>query len=283
MLILRTTQVRLTLIFCLFKAGDYKINNEFDNQSGFDWKNHMKIGYGIKLNWMKGMMNKKTEIPNFFEDSRQMCEELYTVLKGILLFTPEFYYLPKLRKEIIFVENTLNTTHQKYMYDFVYDQQDIYDYYDEVFEEKNKSMFYEIKVRQEYQPFSQALVNFDSILSEFSEENEGRNLANLRWYIFHSNFESGNKMIIDDYNQNGFNNLNDDMMSIFSTTFTENNYSTKLIEEYQVKNPNSILSLMNSLVLYLSFICKTSYNYILKYQSNDQLYMDCYLKIVKFT
>ena len=53
------------------------------------------------------------------------------------------------------------------MYDFLYDQQDIYDYYNEIFEEKNNSdsLSFVINVRQPKLPFGFALENFDSILS----------------------------------------------------------------------------------------------------------------------
>jgi hypothetical protein len=68
---------------------------------------------------------------------------------------------------------------------------------------------------------------------------------------------------------------NDLFSSIFSTT-----YSEKLIEEIQLKSQNSIVALLNSIVLSLTFYCKMSYNYILKYMNSDHLFLDCYIKRV---
>ena len=71
---------------------------------------------------------------------------------------------------------------------------------------------------------------------------------------------------------------NDLFSSIFSTA-----YSERLIEEIQMKNQNSILSLLNSIVLSFTYYCKMSYNYILKYQYSDHLFLDCYIKRVRIT
>jgi hypothetical protein len=69
------------------------------------------------------------------------------------------------------------------MYDFLYDQQDVHDYYTEIFEERNNSLYSgAIQVRQDCLPFSSALENFDEIMSHFSTENDINILANIRWY-----------------------------------------------------------------------------------------------------
>jgi len=69
------------------------------------------------------------------------------------------------------------------MYDFLYDQQDVYDYYTEIFEVRNNSLYKSsIPVRQDCLPFSSALENFDEIFFHFSTENEINLLANIRWY-----------------------------------------------------------------------------------------------------
>jgi len=94
----------------------------------------------------------------------------------------DFSPLPKLRKENLHVESSLNTIHQTYMYDFLYDQQDIYDYYEEIFEERSDSFESTIMTRQPYQAFSLALENLDEIFQQFSEENDIYNLASIRWY-----------------------------------------------------------------------------------------------------
>jgi hypothetical protein len=79
------------------------------------------------------------------------------------------------------------------MFDFLYDQQDIYDYYNGIFEEKQNSIDGIINVRQPMQLFSMTLENFDMLLPEFSEEKDMQTLANLRWYIYNFNFDNSEK------------------------------------------------------------------------------------------
>ena len=128
----------------------------------------------------------------------------------IFLFLKIFYYnilliivyvkllehssLPELRKENIYVENDLNTIHQQHMYEFIYDQQEIYDYYDEIFEERESSFPPGvINVRKPEKPFAYAVENFDDILAEFYDEKDMQYLANFRWYIVESNMENNDK------------------------------------------------------------------------------------------
>jgi hypothetical protein len=167
------------------------------------------------------------------------------------------------------------------MYEFIYDQQNIYNYYDEKFEEKNKSLNYTINARQPMGVFGSALESFDDLLPEFFDEKEMQLLANIRWYNLNSSLEyydgKQNKMHIEESGAH----QNDDISTIFSSNCSET-ISTKLIEEYQIKNNNNLLSLLNSIILSTTFFCKLSYNYIMKYFKYDHLYLDCYIKRVNF-
>jgi hypothetical protein len=149
------------------------------------------------------------------------------------------------------------------MYDFIYDQQDIYDYYDDIFE-SGRCIF--IEVRRQDLPLADTLRDFYDILNnEFTDEKDMYMLANIRWYENSFNLDMGEKKIFDD----------DLQYSIFSTTFTE-----KIMEDLQLGN-NNILSLLNSIVLSITFFCKITYSYIMKYSNNDHLFVDCYLKRVR--
>ena len=77
---------------------------------------------------------------------------------------------------------------------------------------------------------------------------------------------------------NDFNN--DDIFSIFSTTYTDTHFAGKMLGEYNLKNQNHLLALMNSLVLTFTYFCKLSNRYITKYENNDHLFLDCYIKRV---
>jgi hypothetical protein len=145
------------------------------------------------------------------------------------------------------------------MYDFIYDQQDIYDYYDDIFA---KSMY--IEVRREDLPLADTLREFYDILNnEFTDEKDMYMLANIRWYENNFNLDMGEKK------------EEELQSSIFSTAFTE-----KIMEDLQLRN-NSILSLLNSIVLSITFYCKITYSYIMKYSNCEHLFVDCYLKRVR--
>lgn len=72
----------------------------------------------------------------------------------------------------------------------------------------------------------------------------------------------------------------DENQELFSSTMFSTTYTDKIIEEYQLKNQNSLLSLLNSVVLTMTFFCRMSYCYIMKYYNNDQLFLDSYIKRV---
>jgi hypothetical protein len=80
------------------------------------------------------------------------------------------------------------------MYDFLYDQQDVYDFYYGVFEERQNNYMMvstSLTIRRPELPFSYLLESFDDILIQFNNDEEMNELLNLRWYIF--NFETPNK------------------------------------------------------------------------------------------
>jgi hypothetical protein len=53
-----------------------------------------------------------------------------------------------------------------------------------------------------------------------------------------------------------------------------------MMEDIQVRNNNNILSVLNSIILTITFFCKISYSYIMKYSNHDNLFLDCYIKRV---
>jgi len=99
--------------------------------------------------------------------------------------------LPKLRKENVYLESDLNSTLQVHLYDFLYEQQDLYDFYDDVFYEKEDDPFYMINPRNPDLPFASALMNIDSLFNEFSKEESVTFLSKMRWYSYNeiSNFQ----------------------------------------------------------------------------------------------
>jgi hypothetical protein len=78
------------------------------------------------------------------------------------------------------------------MYDFIYEQQDIYDHYDEEFENRQSSFYSSVRVRRPDLPLASALEQFDDILLQFDEK-DMYSLANMRWYTNQFTFEQGDQ------------------------------------------------------------------------------------------
>ena len=68
------------------------------------------------------------------------------------------------------------------MMDFIYDQQEIFNHYDEIFESRKIG---DIEVRKPDFPFANLLgFSYDQILNEFQDENDIKALLNIRWCNF---------------------------------------------------------------------------------------------------
>jgi len=106
--------------------------------------------------------------------------------------------LPKLRKENIYLESDLNSTLQVHLYDFLYDQQDLYDFYDDAFNEKEEDDKYVINPRNPDLPFASSLIDIDSFKLEFSPENEKNSLGKMRWYSYNetANYQDNIKYLL---------------------------------------------------------------------------------------
>jgi len=69
------------------------------------------------------------------------------------------------------------------MMDFIYDQQDIFSYYDDIFDTRKFGQ--NIPVRKNDLPLANLLENsYDQIANEFIEESDKNSLLNIRWYNF---------------------------------------------------------------------------------------------------
>lgn len=86
------------------------------------------------------------------------------------------------------MESDINTILQTFLYDFVYDQQDLYDYYDPYLKDYADHMLdinhENLEVRTPGIPFSHCLTNFEEQLYIFENEMHKLTLAKLRWYQF---------------------------------------------------------------------------------------------------
>lgn len=82
----------------------------------------------------------------------------------------------------------MNTTLQTYLFDFIYDQQDLYEFYDsQIKDEKNNQTFLKtgkvVKVKNIDLPFADSLENLGDIFREFASQEDREALFQSRWYL----------------------------------------------------------------------------------------------------
>jgi hypothetical protein len=102
----------------------------------------------------------------------------------------EFISLPKLRKYNKLVEHGSNSIHQKHNYEFLFEQQDLYDYYENQYKNIssvsiNFSNPIYSQVKREDLPFSKCLQNFSEIYMMYHQYDDlpsKLKLAKFRWY-----------------------------------------------------------------------------------------------------
>lgn len=159
----------------------------------------------------------------FNEQLSDLKEQLYSGLK-------EFYNLPKLRKESLYIESEFNSALQIYFLDYIYDQQDLYNHYDQQFyrvmednhddiinltiNKKSSETLNEkairfplknkgITLKSEYLPFEEELKRIEELSKEFKNKNDREALANLKKGKYfnskygHDNYNSDNQSSLD--------------------------------------------------------------------------------------
>ena len=84
--------------------------------------------------------------------------------------------LTPLRKANLYVENELNTYHQTFLYDFLYDTQDTYEYYRNQLEKNEES----VVSRKGDLPFADCLGHLEAFCE--MEDDELTTFENLRFY-----------------------------------------------------------------------------------------------------
>ena len=104
-------------------------NDSFlNNINIFNWKKILVSGKQIQFLYSTLNMEHFTY---FRDDCEKVEKEIYNSLK-------ECYSLQPIRKSNLYLESDLNSNHQTFLFDFLYDTQDLYDYYSNTFFSKCK-------------------------------------------------------------------------------------------------------------------------------------------------
>ncbi len=140
-----------------------------------NWKNNYELGAQIQHNYCAYAKAHPKET-QFNDDILLIQQEIYSSLR-------DFYLLPKLRKENFYLENEINSTLQIHMFEFIYDQQELYEYYDEFLDEDQGVLINPTPKNMEL-PFTSLLTEFKAVKREFRNKKDENDLAQFRWYDY---------------------------------------------------------------------------------------------------
>jgi hypothetical protein len=144
-----------------------------------------------------------------------------------------------IRDKNIILENDINTEFQALLFDFLYDEQELYGYYDELFEQKkyipkNKNI-----------PFGSFISNYQSLfMNIYNDEKKQKRLKKLRWYL---SFDEDNflsispSMLFSFYDNEDEDNINiNNELNFFGGINKNNNLSLYGSDSFNEKEKDSI-------------------------------------------
>ena len=159
------------LIFCGINQAksSEKLLPEFIKLKNNKWKDIYILMNKVKNVWRMHHFN--TELTLEFQNlSKEIFDKLKSSKENIAL-----------RKKNYLLENELNTEFQILLFDFLYEEKEMYDKYGEIFEQKN----YGINIGENKKSlFDSFIKNYKKYFIEiYNDERKIKRLKKLRWYI----------------------------------------------------------------------------------------------------
>jgi len=191
---------------------------EFIKLKNISWKSLYNLMNKIRIIWrMKHFNNELTlefqSLSQFIFSKLKSCQENLSI-----------------REKNLILENDINTEFQTILFDFLYDEQELYAYYDELFKQK-KYIPKKSKI-----PFGSFITNYQSLfVNIYNDDKKIKRLKKLRWYLpfDEDNIMSFSPSILFSFsNYNKENNLNMNMNNELNSF--NNNYS------FGLNNNNSL-------------------------------------------
>ena len=206
------------------KYNKKKISEELIRPINYTWKGMFKLMNKIKLIWLMHKFNDN----KYTLDSQTLNKFIYRNLKYCSK-TPNL----ELKNNIL--SSDINSFFQTNLFDYLSEEQELYDYFDNLF--KNKKYIPKEDEDNEIL-FGEFIIKFkDYFYSIQKNKKSMRQLKKLRWYLImdEDNFTGEEKKITN------FNSINDDFFSDFSKEVENNNDSfdeieTKMIYNEYIKN-----------------------------------------------
>ena len=206
------------------KYNKKKISEELIRPINYTWKGMFKLMNKIKLIWLMHKFNDN----KYTLDSQTLNKFIYRNLKYCSK-TPNL----ELKNNIL--SSDINSFFQTNLFDYLSEEQELYDYFDNLF--KNKKYIPKEDEDNEIL-FGEFIIKYkDYFYSIQKTKKSMRQLKKLRWYLImdEDNFTGEEKKITN------FNSINDDFFSDFSKEVENNNDSfdeieTKMIYNEYIKN-----------------------------------------------
>ena len=277
-------------IFCGVESikNNKTMTPEFIKLKNISWKSLFSLMCEIKCLWRQKHFNNELTL-----EFQSLSKIIFSKLKSC----EENLDLVEKNK---ILENEINTNFQTILFEFLYEEQEIYEYYDELFEQKK------FEARSTDIPFSSFVTNYQNLFLDIkNDKKKMKRLKKLRWYLtfdednfitftastlfstYNNEEENGNNV---DNEIDMLNDLNNDINDNFN--FGINNKLTPSgVDSFNEKekdiiynsflNNNQSLNIKNDLKEFKPFIITSDIiNNLLKKEENPVLYA---LKLISIT
>ena len=188
---------------------------------------------------MFSLMNKVRCIWRMKHFNNELTLEFQSLSKDIYSKLKSCQENINIRDKNIILENDINTEFQTLLFDFLYDEQELYGYYDELFEQKkyipkNKNI-----------PFGSFISNYQILfMNIYNDEKKQKRLKKLRWYL---SFDEDNflsispSMLFSFYDNEDEDNINiNNELNFFGGINKNNNLSLYGSDSFNEKEKDSI-------------------------------------------
>ena len=191
---------------------------------------------------MFSLMNKVKCIWRMKHFNNELTLEFQLLSKDIFSKLKSCQENINLRDKNIILENDINTEFQTLLFDFLYDEQELYGYYDELFKQKK------YKPKNKNIPFGSFIINYQSLyINIYNDEKKQKRLKKLRWYLTfdEDNFLSISPSMLfsfynnDDGEDEKNNNMNNEL-NFFNGNRMNNNLSLYNRDSFNEKEKDNI-------------------------------------------
>lgn len=223
-----------TYIFCGIQSikDEKLLIPEFIKLNNISWKSLYNLMNKIKSIWRMKHFNNELTL-----EFQSLSQIIFSKLKSCQENL-------NLREKNLILENDINTEFQTILFDFLYDEQELYSYYDELFKQK-KYIPKKSKI-----PFSSFITNYQSLfVNIYNDDKKVKRLKKLRWYLpfDEDNIMSFSPSILfsfSNYNKDDYLNMNmNKELNSFNNNYSfglNNNNSLYGRDSFNEKEKNSI-------------------------------------------